>query len=260
MIEEITKAKEIYQTTLHPCSLEQSNVFGENLLSCGCYELDESTSYRQGEIVLYLVDENYRLHQRSKLKTSSGVLDSKFYSNYILAALSSEEFNLYSVDSKEGEWYTKGTCSKEGEGLFLSIDYQLVDNFSQNSLIEKVAVSTQSGSIVVFDVSNDGIKEEISFNANHKLFGECMPVWIVACNKHQKHSLLSGGDDCAFRLWDIRSNQAYYTNKSHHTAGVTCAEWSKYHEHLFVAGSYDETCGIWDDRYMKSPLISYSTG
>lgn len=76
--------------------------------------------------------------------------------------------------------------------------------------------------------------------------------------------LLSGGDDCCLKLWDLRCpHSPTHSLAKHFTAGVTSAQWCprESQEHLFAAGSYDGSIALWDRRMQRqAPLAALVSG
>lgn len=258
-------------TRLHACSIEticNSNTASSSFV-CGTYELNEETKTRAGAIVLFSYDQT-SLNSISEVYCESGVLDMKISQNVLGAAMSSGTLDLYAINGTESTSFDKlCSVSNEDEGLFLSLDFDNRLSSSQNTILpdDKVAVSTQAGSALVYKFSESSLVEDLHLPSIHSLFGESMPVWITAFNCHSKQTLLTGGDDCKFRLWDLRSADSaggspsglIHTNKIH-TAGVTSAQWHPTREHVFVTGSYDESAYVWDERRMSQPLLHIPTG
>lgn len=80
-------------------------------------------------------------------------------------------------------------------------------------------------------------------------------VWQVAFLN--AHTLLSGGDDAALCLWDIRvasSRPLLRANRKHYAGGVTSL--APLNDTAFLAGSYDETLALWDPRQLSQPVVS----
>jgi WD40 repeat protein len=76
--------------------------------------------------------------------------------------------------------------------------------------------------------------------------------------------LVSGGDDCCLKLWDLRSPEQPVQNMAKFfTAGVTSAQWCPHRsqEHIYAVGSYDGSIALWDERMMRrTPLASVDSG
>lgn len=69
--------------------------------------------------------------------------------------------------------------------------------------------------------------------------------------------MLSGGDDCAFKGWDVREDTptaALWIDRKSHGAGVCCIASSPYQEHIVATGSYDESARVWDIRATARPV------
>lgn len=68
----------------------------------------------------------------------------------------------------------------------------------------------------------------------------------------------TGGDDCAFKGWDLRdSGAAVFEKRREHQAGVCCIAPSFMHEHLVVTGSYDDHARVWDTRNSCTPVCKH---
>ena len=158
-------------------------------------------------------------------------------------------------------------------------------NFTNAHLI---AVSTQESSILVYDTSRFDMHSNVPpaestvpeatniqpykqneidvpvvhFKNTHALAGESVPAWIVAFDPYSTGTrLLSGGDDCAVRLWDTRcADVAIAANTTSHSAGVTSAQWHPVQENFFATGSYDGILRLWDARSMRKPVWELDTG
>ena len=63
-------------------------------------------------------------------------------------------------------------------------------------------------------------------------------------------------------MWDIRESSTFptHTVSKKYDSGVTSAQWHPSKDHIFAAGSYDQSLCIWDQRYMKTELCRYLTG
>ena len=117
------------------------------------------------------------------------------------------------------------------------------------------------------------IEETHRWNA-HTLFGCPAEVWTVcfASNGHYNtyaDTVISGGDDCKMKLWDLRlcgntntnTNTKPVTVKSDFEAGITAVAYHPSLEHVFAVGSYDEVVRLWDMRKMGGePLGKVNVG
>ena len=124
-----------------------------------------------------------------------------------------------------------------------------------------ITVSTQQGSVIVYQLNNQNeFSEILHINNAHVMLGECMPVWITCFDPHSKNTLVTGGDDCMMKLWDLRQGDQPTHNNKVHNAGVTSAQWHPVDEHVFASGSYDENLRVWDHRAMRSPISEIHVG
>jgi diphthamide biosynthesis protein 7 len=87
----------------------------------------------------------------------------------------------------------------------------------------------------------------------HTMFGCPSEVWTTcfASNRHYStysNSILSGGDDCKMKLWDLRVCHKPMHVNDNFEAGVTVVSYHPFLEHIFAVGSYDEKIRICDMR------------
>ena len=253
----------------HPCSITSIHVNECGGFICGSYQLIEgdlqSDSYRTGSLDYYSYHGQI-LSRKASYECDSGVLDVKCskQSRIIMAAMSDSSLEVFKLDGNEDhfEFSLHANVRKSDEGLFLSLSCD--DRNDENTAISSnVAVSTQASSVILYDLCSDGLKEKACQRDAHRMFGSAVPAWVVATDIHESNSrLLSGGDDCQFKLWDSRclgSGSPQLVNRIH-TAGVTSLEWHPRDSNLFASGSYDEQCYVWDIRSFKTPLTNISTG
>eukprot|EP01036_Dinobryon_divergens_P028423 gene28423-37363_t len=176
--------------------------------------------------------------------------------------MSSNTVDIYGVNDMEyGKYLQKlDSASKSDEGLFLSVDSNGLQD--SNGLGESVLVtSTQSGSILLYQYSPSGVTELRHIAEAHVFSTEAMPVWVVAMSGRSRYQIVSGGDDCKLKMWDIRESSTFptHTVSKKYDSGVTSAQWHPSKDHIFAAGSYDQSLCIWDQRYMKTELCRYLT-
>ncbi len=259
----------------HACSIERVSDSG---FVCGTYELDSDSDCRAGDLFFLQYDDGSKCVKiLSGTSCDSGVLDIKVCGNVMGTVMSAGCIDVYHLT--QDVIATKLHSAKEcDEGLFLSLDFDqrwaTIDsntNSSNNVIDCDLAVSTQMGSIIVYQLAADGLHKVHHMAECHTMFGEVMPAWITIFNPHGKHCVLSGGDDCKFKLWDLRTVGGGGTercttatptavNKAH-TAGVTSAQWHPTREHVFATGSYDEHCMVWDARSLgQQPLLDIHAG
>ena len=311
-----------FHPQLHPCTIETfnhcdaaaSDMRSQSFFLCGQYELDETSesgASRGGSIHICKVDSSDLSLSFTTTDCRSGVLDMKIAGDLVACAQSDHTLCLYKIQADDTEnsctnnsdhslehsqeltsfhLEEVATASKDDEGLFLSVDWDLGYNFKDihdpnckseeskehsgafvrrkginenNQINAKIAVSTQEGSILIYELSNEIELTEIhTINQAHTMCNQPMPAWIVCFNPHETSTIISGGDDCLMKLWDLR--QGYtptHVNKTHN-AGVTSAQWhpKNENENIFATGSYDEYVRVWDNRALRVPLQEIHAG
>jgi WD40 repeat protein len=87
---------------------------------------------------------------------------------------------------------------------------------------------------------------------------------IIIHSVVMRQMLVSGGDDCCLKLWDLRCPESpIHSMAKFFTAGVTSAQWCPYRsqEHVYAMGSYDGSIALWDERMQRrTPLVSVDSG
>lgn len=260
-------------TNRHPCSVETLRTH-DALFAVGAYELQETANSREGEITIMTSS----CSVIGNITLSSGVLDMKTVSKEgatcLLVASSSGCLTSYkllpSTISMNGtnqynlEPFFEVEPPQNDSGLALSIDYSLHNADEDNifSAETKCSISYQNGSLAVFSFAPHGIVTDCIIENAHSMRGVNQPAWIVAFSKqeHLSNVLISGGDDCRMKLWDLRCPASPTAVITTHEAGVTSAQWHPVDANIFVSGSYDEHVRIWDYRILKTPLMSLHTG
>lgn len=278
----VHSCSEVYscRTSLHVCSVEVFPGRGD-VFACGLYELQEGqgavqeeeeggdgggkggVQERQGGVVICNAANGEAL---AKAPRPGGVLDMKPRPGgqprqlHLAAAYSTSRVEVleYAEDEKMAQPALESAAMSSAcdeEGLLLSVSW---------CGEAQLAVSTQQGNVVLYaaDAGSSELRPSARIDGAHSLYGGPIPAWIVASDPHCRHRLLTGGDDCALRLWDTRQPPTLATDSvtKCYTAGVTSGEWHPAAEHVFAAGSYDETCRVWDSRAMRAPLCTLHTG
>jgi WD40 repeat protein len=260
-----------FHTKYHACSLELMN----KSFACGTYELDESSTDRQGSLRNYSPNGT---PVSTQLELCAGVLDMKIAKDRIAVALSTGCLSLYQwSEGEEGSLNYILDCSieKHEEGLFLSLDIDLRLSCDCWNEPTKVAVSTQAGSIIIFlyvlaSTGSNYFCEYAKINSAHVSRNVPMPVWIVAFNPLNQNQLFSGGDDCTLKLWALSAaaelNEEHIAlsnvalNRKTHGAGVTSGQWHPHIKNIFASGSYDEHVRIWDCNDLQRCLLELPVG
>lgn len=91
----------------------------------------------------------------------------------------------------------------------------------------------------------------------HSWAAHDLEAWTASFHDWTPGLVLSGGDDCAFKGWDVRDGgpaAALWTDRKSHGAGVCCIACSPFQEHIVVTGSYDERARVWDVRAAARPV------
>jgi len=156
--------------------------------------------------------------------------------------------------------------------LALDIDESNVNVDSGTGSI-KIISSYSDGTLAIHTVVFPGtegdvrIEEDVRWRA-HSLFNGMAPAEVWTCcwaktknNEAYSNLVLSGGDDCKLKGWDVRlpmtpSKPIFQIGEEEHGAGVTALSWHPKNTNVFASGSYDEGVRIWDIRCMTSSADS----
>jgi diphthamide biosynthesis protein 7 len=244
-------------TPLHPCGLEAVTIDDSRYLLCSCYELKEEEQTREGCLQIYCINEDdLTLSPTSCIYFAAGILDFKVDRNYVNLAMSNGQLLVYHLSESAGRLihHLVADFVRQEEGLFLSVDYNMYQGLDNEQENNTLCIATQASSIILVQQTENGFIELQRKTSTHCMLGEPMPVWTIAMDKfHDRNRFLSGGDDCILRLWDLRCESSMHHN-NFHSAGVTTTQWHPKIENIFLTGSYDEQCCIWDARSLKKPL------
>ena len=278
------------ESPLHVCSIES---FRDSFFLCAAYELQEGESLedgnasRLGSLTVYdggatlanfrSAEESGREGQENQpaeivevgsCEINGGVLDCKVLGGDTVAtALSTGCLRVYRVhglgETREGGEISFDMTTEarlEEEGLFLSVDWECGPRalMADTSSTSKIVTSTQQSSLLVFDVASlsSDSTPVVHIRDAHNLMGETVPAWITVFDPYDPSRIVSGGDDCTLKAWDLRSASLISKNSKSHGAGVTSLQYHPYREHIFASGSYDENVRVWDDRSMNKPITT----
>lgn len=295
-----TKWLDRLETHLNACSLETYNPRDGNCipLVIGCYELDTNNhntdaSRRNGQLLLHSIDlEDLKFNLQQTIDAESGVLDGKWFRHpnkttteelpLYATANASGSINFYQlITNKENDnnntFHLKHINASQAvteDGLALSLcwdESSTVVATSSSNQTKRVVSSYSKGSLAVHTISDNTKNiQEVHRWKGHSLFGCDSEVWTCCFASNDKSEcterILSGGDDCQLKLWDLRlidndstNNTAVSTNRDF-DAGVTAVAYHPSKEHMFAVGSYDEQVRLFDIRKMAEPVKTIEVG
>eukprot|EP00980_Cylindrotheca_fusiformis_P024259 scaffold11680_cov142-Cylindrotheca_fusiformis.AAC.17 len=259
------------RTPLNACSLE---TFPDPIelggsknkvwpLMLGCYELDEATGKRQGQLDFYAVPQDGNrisgfgapTQIRGEKNEMSGVLDGQWYPKRLeggsllyATAHASGEIVIHRVEPMENSfqisWAGKSE-TRESDGLCLALAWDVHD---------RVISSYSDGKVSIHQVEIAQEKVQLveveSWDA-HKMFRSPAEVWCASFTT-DINVVMSGGDEGNLKIWDLREG---VTSPCHviksFEAGVTVISPHPRIDHLVACGSYDETVAIFDLRHVS---------
>ena len=150
---------------------------------------------------------------------------------------------------------------------------RIVSSYSKGT----IAVHTITAPTALSRATNDSlslvnVQETHRWKNAHTFFGMPSEVWTVcfATNRYYNtytDTIISGGDDCTMKVWDLRLCGESSSNPTHHpifvqkdfTAGVTAVAYHPSCEHLFAVGSYDESVKVYDMRKLSTAVAHMPT-
>lgn len=251
---------------------------------------------RSGELLLHQIGSDFQFSKggaMKRIKTDSGVLDGKWLQSgpftanngegiceqsYIYAtANASGSLNIYRMNNEGEDVDLVHICATDGDadvdGLALSLAWDEC-NFATADIgtcSTRIVSSYSKGSLAIHEITQNGewqnmkVEESQRWDA-HTLFGCPSEVWTCcfASNKHYntyQDTIISGGDDCKMKLWDLRMCSMPTSVKKGFDAGVTAVSYHPSLEHVFAVGSYDEYVRVWDMRKISDePLDNIHVG
>lgn len=212
------------------------------------YEKKEEES-RFGK--LYLLKEQDSILTKLDQKEMPGILDirwcnHKIQEKIILGLVNAEGmFIIYSLDENK-------MCLNEINKVKVCSDISLYFDWSTRLKINStpsISVSDSKGFVTLYSCNERDIDEVHKFKAHH------YEAWVTTFNYWNPYIIYSGGDDCKFLSFDIRSNQKVFEIDSH-TAGVTSIQSCLWKEEVLFSGCYNGDLNIWDSRNLKSPIFN----
>lgn len=243
----------------------------QSIFVCGTYQIekedDKATennappTSRHGRIYVFELSNtnSFEPHQVIDLPA---VLDMKWSQSYvcgrILLGVVTATAKLLIFELKEDKTlFQIAEAPVEGvddskEILALSLDWSNAKDAGVSQRDVHIIVSHSQGGANLFLLS-----DKFELLVVDKCWGHEYEAWIAAFNYWEPSLIMTGGDDCILKGWDVRSglSSPIFVNKSHN-AGVTSLHSNALFENLLISGSYDESLRVWDMRKMKNPLHS----
>lgn len=215
----------------------------DDLLVVGTYLLREATATtpmsRVGEVILIGIDEQLTVLQRFEL---GAVLDIKWRDRIAAAATADGSVAFFESSDLKLARVSDVTVAPDGV-LCLAVGW---------SSEGRLASSQSDGSLCVVDAQD--------FSASESWHACDFEAWSVAWDTFNPHVLYSGGDDCMWKMWDVRSYQSPTFTSRRRDAGITTFAPSPHTEHLLAVGSYDSTLQLYDIRSPRTALGTADVG
>ncbi|KAJ3260963.1 hypothetical protein HK103_006918 [Boothiomyces macroporosus] len=210
----------------------------------------EKETNRTGKFMIHQTDDEFT---NVFSQNTSAILDMKWSFQLIggkpcLAIVTATgDTVLYQLD-QDGKALEYQSLNNRKNVLNLAVDWK--NRFGGDT---GLAVSQSDGNISLLSSTPSGLVELEEWNAHD------LEAWTVGFNYHDTSVLYTGGDDCMFKIWDIRDlNSPSLVNKKH-SAGVTTVACHP-SKNLILTGSYDDHIRVWDPRSMYTPVSTIHTG
>ena len=119
------------------------------------------------------------------------------------------------------------SAQDDPSNLLLSLDWS---NRKSGSAAFQCITSSSNGKLFLYDLNqNFSLVSEISAHS--------FEAWISSFDYWNPNTVYSGGDDCLFKGWDLRSGKNTFLNKSY-AAGVTSIASHPLKEFIVACGRY----------------------
>ena len=233
-------------TGLPACSLEASG----HTVTVGTYKLCPDNT-RQGQLLLYTLhhDPHHQLHcRRLDSQDCPGVLDISWSSHsqpLLASAESGGQLSLWSLSEDKTRLERRSQLTVTS-GLCLAVEWS-ADNSS-------LTVSDSEGGVSILSV------QEEEATVTTRIPAHSFEAWTTCFNKHNSSLVYSGGDDCVFKLHDLRQEHSVRSNSRSHSMGVTSMLADLRDQNKLWTGSYDEQLRLWDVRNCRQEVESLSVG
>lgn len=246
------------------------------IVAVGMYQLDESTQRREGRIQLFDVGSSpgHPLEIREGVSWDlPGVFDAKWRVprpsapssvDHILGVAAADgNLKLYGIQRNSSFAFDSSPAPSVSRTPEIICEVSppsggamaLVLEWSRGAAADRVCCSYSTGDLAVYRLrEGGGLSSEVAWSAHSLEAWSCAfhPLTDPESAAEGGYLVWSGGDDCAFHLWDLRqgTDQAAISLRKAHTAGVCCIAPSIHtgEEHVLFTGSYDEHVRMWDLR------------
>ena len=119
-----------------------------------------------------------------------------------------------------------------------------------------MATKSPSNLVFVYDYSkHSSLPTDNIARPQHKCSGHSAEGYGLCWNPHVEGQLLSGSDDAAICLWDIREaglDVAALQTRRAHTSVVEDVDWHRFNPHLFGSVGDDAQLLLWDARQQNN--------
>ncbi|KAJ3322057.1 hypothetical protein HDV06_003658 [Boothiomyces sp. JEL0866] len=210
----------------------------------------ERETNRTGKFMIHKTDDEFT---NVFSQNTSAILDMKWSfqligNNPSLAIVTATgDTSIYQMDlsGKASEYQT---LNNGKDVLNLAVDWK--NRLGGES---DLAVSQSDGNISILAGTQTGLVLKEEWSAHD------LEAWTVCYNYHETNTLYTGGDDCMFKIWDVRCLDMPSIVNKKHSAGVTTVSCHP-SKNLVLTGSYDDHVRVWDPRSMYMPISTIHTG
>ncbi|MBW0494987.1 hypothetical protein O181_034702 [Austropuccinia psidii MF-1] len=274
----------IINTVYTPCSVEFCPV-RPNLVTCGLYQTqqvqqdagDESQDppiERLGRCLLFDVTTDRQGSDRSsdplvdapivcqelQQIDCAAILDQRWTQSLapvLIVADADGDLRSYQLRQEDERtqlhFFDTVSCASNG-ALCLALD---ISDRLHSTQSPKVVTTLSNGEIVLLDQTSSSKK----LVENIRWHGHTFEPWTCGFDYWQPTTVLTGGDDCTLKVWDVRSlpGQPVLINKKF-GGGVTAVRSHHLKEHVFAVGSYDSALRVYDKRNFSQPVWTQTVG
>ncbi|XP_020293315.1 intraflagellar transport protein 80 homolog isoform X2 [Pseudomyrmex gracilis] len=232
----------------------------EEIYSCGedhvllCWYLEGGTTAHSAVITVFPDDfypTDMQWHSRSSTDTAS--IAKKSSMDVLLITTADGKFHLVnktgrvekSVDAHKGAT-TSGKWSSDGSALLTSGEDGLIKIWSRSGMLRSTLVKANlpiltsswspDCSTVLYSQGASLILQHINPSSKPYRWHAHDNLILVACWSQTNGLIVSGGEDCRYKIWDAKGNQLY--NSSVGDYPITAISWC-YSGACFAVGSFN---------------------